>query len=308
MHGGGGINGGNGWTGYTVTYDSIMYYAPCFNPNNSSEFTYIEWDLYLPNRPKWLCTYNIVTGEKQYLADGASFNPVWCTNDWIVFNRGGHIWKIQSNGDNLAPLFTDYACYDVVVNPSSTKMIFYMHNGTWYSTIVSDINGLVLDSIPNSYFGEAAWSPDGQYIASTGSQYHSYGFYDTTLTNYTIIHEGYPNDPPSESVYDAEWYGDSENILWYKNREYFITNITTKQTTLFSSLCYNQFNLWPSVASDNSGILWERNNEANIDGNQYKVSSKTSIELTDMDGNNEFVVLPAAEEVNDWLRFCSCWN
>lgn len=290
---GGGINGAPGWTGYTPHYDSVMYFAPCFNPNNPDEFVYREWRSSEP--VIWLCTYNMITGEKRYLADHASFNPVWCTNDWIVFNRGGSLWKIKSNGDNLTPLFEPYACYEVDADPITSRLAFRAEYEEGKYLIIGDINGLILEKIQNAYFSAASWSPDGEKIAARGADYYSFGFYKDNLSDFDSFYIEDTTMHTSTAVYDSEWYGDSENILWYKNREYFITNITTKQTTLFSTLCYDQFNLWPSVAPDKSGILWERNNEANIDGNQYEVSFKTSIVLTDMDGSNELVILPLPE-------------
>lgn len=279
--------------GYLLIRDSVMYYAPFFNPNNSNQFVLIEQkntDLI-----KRLCVYDITTHEKIYLCDDVDFYPRWTINNWIVFNRGGEIWKIKASGDSLSLLFTGYPKYDLEVNPRGDKIIFRESND-YYTTYLSDINGVLLDSIEDQYFGEGSWSPDGLKISSklfSGPPYYiggSFGYYDTSLNTFTNIYLTNSADP-QDRIQDTEWLKDSKNVLWLSGNEYKITNIETSQTSFFLEECDTNKKLWPSYSSDGNKIIWERNyKEAR--NNDTELFWQTQIVITDSNGNNEIPILP----------------
>lgn len=278
--------------GYTkYEYDSIMYYSPCFNPNNSNEFVFIE------ERPELsqsdLYIYNIVTGERKFLADQVDFFPKWSSNDWIVFNRGSKIWKIKSSGDSLMLLFPVGEYYAVEVNPLGNKIICREYDD-YYNLIICDFNGNIIDSINDSYFGEGSWSKDGNKISTRkldGGFYQgsSFGYYDSTLTNFTDIILNNSTDPEN-FIFDTEWYPDSQRILWYGSGSYSITNIISGETTLFSIYCERNYNFFPSFSPNENKILWEKTEREVLntcDG--YHI--KTSIVITDENGENEEIIL-----------------
>lgn len=279
--------------GYLISIDSVMYFAPYFNPNNSNQFVYIEQKA--SDQIKWLCIFDITTKEKIYLCDEVDFNPRWAANNWVVFNRGGEIWKIKTNGDSLELLFTGYGKYDLEVNPSGEKIMFRESND-YYTTYLSDISGILLDSIADQYFGEASWSRDGLKISSklfSGEPYYiggSFGYYDTTLTIFNDVYLTTSNES-SDRILDTEWLPDSKNVLWLAGTEYHITDIETKETTAFLHECESNIKLWPNYSIDGSKIIWERNyKEPKNNGNE--LFWQTQIVITDSNGANEIQVLP----------------
>lgn len=279
--------------GYSITIDSVMYYAPFFNPNNSDQFVFVEQSN--SDFIKHLCIYDLNTHIKTYLCDDVSLNPRWTKNNWIVFNRGGEIWKIKTSGDSLTLLFFNFSNYDPEINPRGDRIMFRQSND-YYTTFLADINGIILDSISNEYFGEASWSPDGLKISSklfSGEPYYlggSFGYYDTTLATFTDVVLTTSNDP-SDRILDTEWLHDSKSILWLSGNDYKITNTESKQTSNFISICDTNYKLWPCYSNDGSKIIWERNyKEARNSGTELFWQSQ--IVITDSNGNNEIQIIP----------------
>lgn len=279
--------------GYLVLRDSVMYFAPYFNPNNSNQFVFIEQksnDLI-----KWLCIYDITTKEKKYLCDEVDFNPRWTINNWIVFNRGGEIWKIKTTGDSLTQLFTGYNKYNLQVNPRGDRIIFRESND-YYTTYLADLNGNLLDSVSDQYFGEGSWSRDGLKITcklATGGQYYtggSFGYYDTTLRIFNDVYLS-TSEETKDRILDTEWLPDSKNVLWLAGTEYQITDIESKETSLFLRECETNIKLWPNYSNDGSKIIWERNYKESKN-NGYELYWETQIVITDSDVKNEIQILP----------------
>lgn len=279
--------------GYEVYLDTIMYYAPYFNPNNADQFVYIERNN--TDYIKRLYIYDMITLTKTYLCDDASFNPRWTKNDWIVFNRGGTIWKIKTSGDSLTLLFSGYVKYGLELNPRGDRIIFRESND-YYTTYLADINGVIIDSIEDQFFGEASWSPNGLKISSKlfkGPPYYiggSFGYYDTTLTTFTDVFLTNSNDT-DDRILDTEWLPDSKNILWLSGNEYKITNTETNNTSSFIEMCDTNFKMWPCYSADGTKIIWERNYKEAMNHNS-ELYWQTQIVITDADGNNERLILP----------------
>lgn len=272
-------------------YDSVMYYAPCFNPNNSNEFVYIEERPYVFKSD--LYTYNMLTGEKKYLSEGADYFPKWSKNNWIIFNRGSQLWKIKSTGDSLMLLLSNGEYYDAEVSPSGEKIICRGY-GDYYKTIVCDINGNILDTLIDEYFGEGSWSFDGNKISTrrlVGGFYQgsSFGFYDSLLTTFVDVVLNSSSDP-EDFILDTEWFPNSQNILWYGSGRYSVTNTLTGETTLFSEYCESNYNFFPTFSTDGSKMLWEKN-ERDVLNTCDGYYVKTSIVLTDENGENEQIIL-----------------
>lgn len=279
--------------GYAVVIDSIMYFAPFFNPNNSNQFVFIEQNNIDYIKRMWI--YDMTTFDKTYLCDQVSFNPRWTKKNWIVFNRGGEIWKIKATGDSLTLLFNGYGKYDLEVNPRGDRIIFRESND-YYTTYLADINGNLLDSIADQYFGEASWSPDGLKITSklyTVPPYYlggSFGYYDTTLTLFTDVVTTTSEDP-SDRILDTEWLQDSRRVLWLSGNDYKIIDTETMQTSNFIHNCDSYSKLWPCYSNDGSKIIWERNYKESRN-NGGEMFWQTQIVITDASGTNEIVVTP----------------
>lgn len=272
-------------------YDSVMYYAPCFNPQNSDEFVYIEKRPY--SFKSELYKYNMLTHEKCYLADEVDYFPKWSKNGWIIFNRGGQLWKVKSSGDSLALLLPDGMFYGAEVSPIKDEVICRGYDD-YYFTIKCDINGNILDSLDNEYFGEGSWSPDGSKISTRrfiGGIYQgsSFGYYDSTLTTFVDVVVNASADP-ADFIFDTEWFPDSHRIIWYGGSRYNVTNIITGETFLFSEYCESEYNFYPSFSTDAVKIIWEKNKKT-ILGTCDGYYLKTSIVITDIDGENEQVIL-----------------
>ncbi|MFN0275525.1 MAG: hypothetical protein ACKVPJ_07265 [Chitinophagales bacterium] len=277
--------------GYSVYPEDTMYFAPCFNPNNNSEFVYIE-KTYEPEYGSRLCKYNLLTNEKSYLSDNIDFNPKWTSKDWIIFNRyNSQIWKIKSNGDSLTPLFTTGTNYYCEISPAGDKIIFKNQVDNYLKLVLSDMEANILDSIPYETFTSGSWSKDGLKITSRKINFpSSFGYYDTLLSHFTDIISS-PYNSPVDEIEDTEWFNDSNSILWLGNNKYHVINIETKETYIFSEVCENIYNLYPSFSPDGLNIIWEKNEKEVLNGGS-KLNWKAKIIMTDINGKNEQIILP----------------
>ncbi len=273
--------------GVYTEYDSIMYYKPCFNPNDNNEFVYIEVNKYLHTEK--LIVYNISTLNKFILDEGVDFSPKWTKSGWIIYSKGSEIWKIKSDGDLKISLFTIFDNYEPEINPEGSKIVF-RQDDDYYTTIISDLAGNILDSISDAYFGAGSWSFNGLKISTKLSNgTGSFGYYDTTFTIFTPIIVNDSLDPDI-FIYDTEWMPDSESILWFSNRVYNVTNITTGVTNVFADYCPKKYNMSPNFSGDGIKIIWEKTeHEVLNDCDGYHV--KTSIVITDINGDNELLIL-----------------
>lgn len=167
--------------GYITVRDSVMYYAPFFNPNNENEFVYIEWNE--SDGINKLFTYNMSNGAKTYLTDNVDLYPQWNSKNWIVFNRyTTQIWKIKSNGDSLTMLFNTGTNLNLVISPDGQKIAFKNQIDNDIKIIISDINGQVLDSIDSYSFYAGSWSKDNLKISGTKSgEPYTLGYFDSSL-------------------------------------------------------------------------------------------------------------------------------
>jgi len=275
------------WESTVLEYDSLVYHSPCFNPNDNSEFIFIEENKFFQSSN--LCKFDLTSGIKTLLADGASGSPQWSIKDWIIFNRGAEIWKIKSDGDSISALFDAAEYYDPEISPVGDKFIFRRVDD-YYTTLISTMDGAIIASLSDLYFGEASWSPDGEKIAckqvfGTGT----FGYYNTSLTLFTPIIDN-DSGTPYDFVTDTEWFPDSKNIFWFGSGKYSITNIETGETTSFSEYCDQNFNMYPSFSADGSKIIWEKTKKSLLDDCEgYHIS--TSIVITDIDGSNEETIL-----------------
>lgn len=278
--------------GAIVERDSVMYYAPCFNPADGNEFVYIEWrSKEMINK---LYAFNIQTGEKVFLADNVLYNPQWNSKDWIIFNRyDSEIWKVKSNGDSLSELFSNGTNYEIVISPDGRKFAFKNQIESEIKILISDINGVLLDSLLNTSFNDASWSRDNSKVAANKSGLsYILGYYDTSFTIYHQVFDNEGNTGEAwDHISDTEWFPDSKRILWLASGKYWTTNIETHRTEVFYEPCESNYNSFPNFSPDGNSIIWEKTKSAVLDGGNL-LYLQNSIVLTDINGFNEITVLP----------------
>lgn len=281
----------NNGLGYSIEYNSVMYHTPSVNPNDSNQFIYIEARPY--ESVNDLVRYDISTGDKVVLANNVDNFPKWGKNNFIVFSKFGQLWKIKSNGDSLSLLYGQGANSNFAINPRGDKIIFKHTNDGFESIFICDLSGEILDSLSNTSFSLGAWSPDGLKVFTNSPYYvdgaFTYGYYDSTLTNFVeLLH--IISSKPFDVVSYAEWFNDSENLLWFGSGVNNYLNIFSKTSFVFADYCQKNYNLYPTISANSNRIFWEKQQTRVLESGDgwYKW---TSIVMTDLSGDNEITIL-----------------
>lgn len=274
-----------------LEYPEKLFSAPCFNPENSNEFIYVEYEPYEEVYNKKLWKFNLLTKEKTFIADNVWCNPKYGLHEWIFFNRfNEQIWKVKSNGDSLQPLFTQELNYDVEACVSDERIVFRRIIESDYFAMFSDYDGNILYKIVDNVYSDGSWSSDGNKLLST------YSFTNTargiavynTLYNllYKFNHGEYESN--DDAIHGMDWYVDSENFVWCKRDGVYRVNINSGLQELLIEGCSASEYGYPSFSPNNSTILLEHYSLKHLEGNAY--FKESNIVITDINGMNEVLI------------------
>ena len=136
----------------------IQRSSPCFNPNNSNEFVFIERDT---KNVKHLFVYNLQTRKKQLVLNSTNFISElnWGVNNWIVFKDGAdkNLYKIRPDGTNRTFVYNFNGLSQVAITVN--QEIFCCSQFVSGTTYKIDFDGNLLDSFPNCIYDYGDFSP-----------------------------------------------------------------------------------------------------------------------------------------------------
>lgn len=265
---------------------SVHYHAPCFNPNNPSQFVYIKKN-YDSGLAASLETYDLSTKETKVLFEGGANiinQPQWSKKDWILFTTLNHLtYKVKANGDSLTQLTQTGSDQWPTWNPKGNRIIrkFWANQGTAYE-ILSDENFQTIDTLPIIW--ENCWLNEHGVISGHGTYIFELDI--NTSTKSTLLQWPYGDGEITGIGVQRE----SQNIVYSLHGNGILSfNPNTQDTIRIKDGCkicwYNELDCAPQ-----KGILAEREKWTPLNAWQLKVTNE--IWLMDSNGCNERRILP----------------
>ena len=257
------------------------YLWPQFNPNNDNEIIYVETS---PGNIKLLYKLNLVTLEKTLIFEGKMpYEPSWGFDDWILLNLMDYqIWKIKSDGTQLTQVTSNGAWFHPEWSLSDDKFIAYhgyVDVNDFYSGVVWDVNGAVIDSFE--------WSP------TVGSWRHPL-YYGGVSTEKVVVIDPLANQfistlntDPNKSYNSFNWISEYEALLTNIDGMYRY-NIYTKDITKLKCSCSSRWYIGGTTNSSNTKIIYQLALLTRIDGGT--VQEERELVIMNFDGTDETII------------------
>ncbi len=273
---------------YQIRNSTFNIHAPCFNPNNSAEIVLTTGDSIITSGNN-LYSINFNTGQKTFLTNNVLGQPKWSIKNWIVFNRAGsQIWKIKSNGDSLTQLTFIYENYSPEWSQDGTKLVYRQVIGSMYCIMLTTANGYKLDSIPNSFYGNGAWSTNDTKIATVfnASTGHNIGLIDIQSKTINAITSFSEQSSTGKAIITSmDWYNDAQSLIWSSGYGLYKTNVNTGTTIQLKFGCDRKCYMYPSISPDGQKIVVERVDKKQL--NQNTIYVESNLFMMDTNGENE---------------------
>lgn len=269
-------------TGYNHIKDTIIQRGGEFNPNNDNEIAYIEYAA-SNGVNKRLIIYNLVTKQKNIIYEGQIMGaPAWSKKGWILINlMDFQIWKIKPNGDSLAQITSNGSWFHPEVNKLGDKFIAYRGYAPTQFSVIMDLNGNHLDTIP-TYLQGGDWKHDSFLYAN----FISNKLRIFNMNSLGVIAEQTVADVNSE-IQDFCWISDNEGIVTNIHGVYRINPFTGSMNKLFCT-CNSRFYLWSSTNSDKSKIMFTKI-ELTLAANNTLIEDETLL-IMNPDGSGQEIL------------------
>ena len=274
------------WHSYfQATDDSIIDFAPAFNPRNSNEIVFVR-KFYL-GFPKLLdiVKMNIITKEQKVVFSGYIYTDVlnWSSSDWIFFEdySTASIVKIKSNGDSLTYLtkngdnsspYLDDKNKLIYFNRSTNSLPRHLH--------VMDINGNNISEISTNMYCTGV-APSGKYLISKNLAYEGITIYDIeNKTKKTISLIG--------SIACNRWFPDSKTIMassFHGTVELMLINAETAEVRTVKTPCHDKEYTSFGISQDCKSVVYQCTVRDTID-NASTVKETYSLQQSDIYGKN----------------------
>ena len=260
--------------------DTLFQY-PSFNPNNSSEISYVEQ---LVGGAARLMKYDLKTNTKTVLRNELILaeQPVWCSNNWSYFmGYGQNMVRVNMNTGELNMLTNINKDRSITSNIETGQFTFLRYmNSTTVFKIMSTSSGDDFDTIPQIVSGD--------WVGNLMAGGEGYGSIVTLFPNSQVseVLHSFPTEI-GYSLNDIKIHPNKIDIYascWFKDGIYKI-NRNTKQLTIVkrgdNNCWYDTF----SISQDGKSIVFEKVLMEIQNWNQ--VFSKREVWIMDIDGCNE---------------------
>ena len=265
------------------------YYVPCFNPNNSNEIIYGKG--IISGKTSYIVKRNLLTKSETNIVSNWLRKPDWSRKDWIVFNHSDNqVWKVKSNGDSLTLLTKDMlGGHNAVWSPDGNRIAFIREGNAKYYTIIADMDGNHLDTLPYFSFYLSKWSSNGLFIAALSNDYVNVNYFDVSSRKLFTPTNNFLNDHATNLVFsDAiAWTPDSQYLIWANQQGIYKTNIITNVTQKIKAACDAKYYTSLSVSPDGNKMIAARVDQR-FDGKNLYI--KTGLSLMNIDGTNENMI------------------
>jgi len=269
-----------------INHRTFDYYSPCFNPNNSNEFIYVNRD---PTNLSdiELHKYNLSTQIDVLLSPLSEYSYMfsWNSNGWIFFNNTvNDVWKIRDDGQNLQQLTftTDY--FFPVCQPNGNYLV--VEHSAWPPhMVIMDQMGNLVDTLPNST-GKCVWLNDSLLLVAQSTK--DFTVYSYSVNSIDSLFSGtLPINPTGMRYVQGTTIALNLGgiITFY---DYSLDEITMTKSNCGDRYIYTSFSISPNADK----IIAERlHYEAiHLDTMNSILSSQRDIVLMNIDGSNEQVI------------------
>ncbi len=265
---------------YEQQYD---YNYPCFNPNNSDEFSFVR--LNIKNGYKGeLFTYNLCTQVLTKLADNVAYYSAWSSKNWIAFiGIDRKPYMIKSNGDSLTKVINlSYEFYNLYWNPLGTHLAVRFNNGFVGVINVTDFS-FTQTSAAMSVFN---WMNDSTLVGSTGSSniyFRKYNIYSSVQENFFVF------DNPEKHVnwvQNIQFLNNTSIVAWNSTRNFFNVTLSGSQSLIAEKGYITR--LYVNTSYSNDKVLIARFDRRNINPpSTCYWGLKTNLFIMNYDGTDE---------------------
>lgn len=176
-----------------------------------------------------ICVMDADGGNEVNLTDDPWFNaqPSWSPDgNRIAFNRGHHIYVMDSDGDNLMQLTDKFTDREPAWSPDGEKIAFNRFTALKHQIWIMDADGgneVQLTNWGANY--KPAWSPDGVRIAFVSAKRHAgpeiYVMDSDGNNQVRITHDLRHKDNPSWSP-DGRWIAYDESLRTWLSQIYVV--------------------------------------------------------------------------------------
>lgn len=285
----------------------LQYKAPCYNPNNSNEFIYIEE---LIDETAQLVIYNCVTKEKKVIVNDSVNDvsqPNWVRHSLVAYNSGLHVYVVNLAGadntkvgngvkswfpewihdDNVLTFVNFYSSDDNFNDAEGVNQATYNFISNTIDTFTIQYNddnigilGLGASGIDNDYFTILRMGSyfDNLKLALINSTTHNVlNLVDISETMHMgdiLCVQWHPNN---HEIYFTHWYGNMYKVD-------IETGISTVVLESCDSKWYNRF----SISPDGTKMLVEK---VNCVFNGLAIYMNSTIVEYNIDGSGEKVIL-----------------
>lgn len=237
--------------GYTYLEDTIYNFYPQYNPNNSNEILYCNFN---NSGGLVMNKFNIVSGQKTILYSGSmSYAPSWGKNDWILFDKAdGQIWKMKSNGDSLTLATHGGAFFHPEWNESGEYFFTYqggVDNSLYFNGKIWNLSGQIVDSIDIVY-SNGDWRLQENFGFVTGNSIQVFD-----LINNSVIRTLTPAPPVNYNGFN--WIRENEAIVTSTDGIYHY-DILLDKLTLIKCTCDSRLFVQASINENGSKLIFTK--------------------------------------------------
>lgn len=271
------IDGPN--TGYNYELDSIYFLFPQFNPNDDNEILFCKHNQ-VNNGHIDMFRYNLVTQQKTLLYSGTMFYaPSWGKKDWILFDQGdGQIWKMKSDGSNIALVTSGGAYFHPEWNEEGTEFMAFrgfVNTSDYYNGKIWSLEGVMLDSV--------------DILPIAGDWKHQSNFGSLGSGNLIVV------NPETKEVvntiegsynlgyFSFDWISSNIGLL-ASNEGIFRVNIATSQREQLLSSCNSRIYTQATTNGNGSKIIYTEIVKTPINANTLRVTKNLVLMNTDGSG------------------------
>ncbi len=272
-----------------IPYD---YSFPCFNPKNGEQLAYYRYvnSVWSPTWELWVKDF--CTGEKTMLTDKALYGLDWSVNDWLIYTASDqNIWKVKSNGDSLTQItFSGSYNRHPKWSPDASKIIYNTQTGSFSNFILSDENGITLDTLTQlNYIGSWSWIDENKFcfisVDTTNNRINNLNYYNIDTDEIQFIHGIEVANNSDLLVQNTSYLPIENSILWAAYGTLGKTNLATGSFEIIRERLFQERFHFLTIRPNGQEIVVNKSSRHYTGNCQF--DSEVEFYLMDTNGNNQ---------------------